>query len=96
MEYAQVETGHVTKMEQISFITGSHSVNEQDLRKNLKFFQVPEASIESTYSKLTMIVLDVFANILKCMYSTRFNGGSVRSGTASEAQSTSNDATPLI
>jgi hypothetical protein len=37
------------KVEQISFVTGSRSVNKQDLRENLKFFQVPEASIQSVY-----------------------------------------------
>ena len=37
------------KVEQISFVTGSRSVNKQDLRKNLKFFQVPESSIQSIY-----------------------------------------------
>ena len=31
-------------VEQISFIVGSRSLTEEDLRKNLKFFQVPEAS----------------------------------------------------
>jgi hypothetical protein len=31
------------QVEQISFIAGSRSLNEQDLRKNLKKFQVPEA-----------------------------------------------------
>jgi hypothetical protein len=66
------------KVEQISFITGTHSVNEEDLRKNLKFFKVPETSIESINSKLTMRVFDVYTNILKCMYSTRFNGGSAK------------------
>jgi len=57
--------------------------------------KVPEAIIESIYSKLTMRVFDKYANILKCMYSTRFNRGSARSGASSEAQSTSNTATPL-
>jgi hypothetical protein len=40
------------KVEQISFVTGSRSENKQDLGKNLKFFQVPEASIQSIYSKV--------------------------------------------
>jgi len=62
------------KVEQISFITGARSVNEQDLRKNLKIFKVPEASIKSINSKLTMRIFDVHANILKCMYNTRFDG----------------------
>jgi hypothetical protein len=61
--------------EQISFVTGSRLVNKQDLGKNLKFFIVPEASIQSVYSKLAMRVFDVYANILKCMYSTRYSGG---------------------
>jgi hypothetical protein len=37
----------VWRVEQISFITGARSVNKQDLIKNLKFFKVPEASIQS-------------------------------------------------
>ena len=40
------------RVEQISFITGSRSLHEEDLRKNLKFCQVPEASIEVIGSKL--------------------------------------------
>jgi hypothetical protein len=42
------------KVEQVSFITGARSVDKQDLSKNLKFFRVPEASIDSIYSKLAM------------------------------------------
>ena len=75
-------------MEQISFVTGARSANKQDLSKNLKFFKVPEASIQSIYSKLAMRVFDVYANILKCMYSTRFIGASTRSEASAEAQST--------
>jgi hypothetical protein len=62
------------KVEQGRFITVTRSVNNQDLSKNLKFFNVPEIIIQSIYSKLTMRVFDVYANILKYMYSTRFNG----------------------
>jgi hypothetical protein len=39
-------------VEQISFITGARSVNKQDLSKNLKFFNVPEACIQSIHSKV--------------------------------------------
>jgi hypothetical protein len=56
-------------------------VNNQDLSKNLKFFKVPEGSIQSIYSKLVMTVFDVYVNILKYMYrqySTRFSGDSTR------------------
>ena len=45
-----------------------------------KFFKVPETSIESIYSKLNMRVFDEYTNILKFMFSTRFNGWSTRSG----------------
>jgi hypothetical protein len=37
---------------------------------------VPNASIEPIRSKLAMKIFDEYANILKGMYSTRFNGGS--------------------
>ena len=63
-------------------------MDKQDLSKNLKFFRVPETSINSIYSKLAMKVFDVYANILKCMYSTRFSGGATRSEVSPNAQST--------
>jgi hypothetical protein len=47
------------RVEQIIFITGARSLNKQDLSKKLKFFNVPEASIQSIYSKLAMRVFDV-------------------------------------
>ena len=53
------------RVDQITFITGARSVNKQDLSKNLKFFNVSEASIQSIYSKLTLRVFDVYANIFK-------------------------------
>ncbi len=71
-------------------------MNKQDLSKKLKFFNLPEASIQSIYSKLAMRVFDVYANILKCMYSTRFSGGPTRLEASSEAQQTPIVVTPLI
>ena len=76
------------KVEQVIFITGARSVDKQDLSKNLKLFRVPEGSINSIYSKLAMRVFDVYANILKCMYSTRFSGDTIRSETSSDAHPT--------
>ena len=61
--------------------TGLHS-------DNMKFFGVPKASISSIYSKLAMRTFDVYANILKSMYSTRFNGGATRSEASSDVQPT--------
>ena len=63
--------------------------------KNLKFFRVPEASVQSIYSKLGMRVFDVYTNILKCMYSTRFSGGSTMLEDSSDAQATPIVATSL-
>jgi hypothetical protein len=83
------------KVEQISFITGARSVDKQDFSKNLKFFRVPEASISSIHSKLAMRAFDVYANILKCMYSTRSSGGATRSEASSDAQPTPSVVTSL-
>ena len=49
---------------QKSFIAGARSLNEQDLHDNLAYIR----------SKLAFKILDEYANILKGMYSTRFNG----------------------
>ena len=76
------------KVEQVSFITGARSVDKRDFSKNMRFFRVPEASINSIYSKLAMRSFDVYANILKCMYITRLNGGATRSETSSDTQPT--------
>ena len=63
-------------------------MDKQDLSKNLTFFRVPEASINSIHSKLAMRVFDVYTNILKYMYITRFNGGATRSEASPNAQPT--------
>jgi hypothetical protein len=42
------------KVEQVSFVTGAQSVDKRDFSKNMRFFKVPEASINSIYSKLAM------------------------------------------
>jgi hypothetical protein len=61
----------------------------------LKFFRVPEARVQSIYCKLAMRVFDVYVNILKDMYSTRFSGGSTMSEASSDAQPTPIVATSL-
>jgi hypothetical protein len=68
----------------------------RSLSKNLKFFNVSEDSIQSKYSKLAMRVFDVYTNILKCMYNTRFRGGPRRLEASPEAQPTPIVVTPLI
>jgi hypothetical protein len=57
-----------------SLITGARSLNEQDLSINLECFKDSQASIESIRSKLALKILDEYSNILKDMFSTRFNG----------------------
>ncbi len=60
------------KVDQVSFITGA----EEELKKNLTFFEVPPASIEPIRAKLVLKIFDEYANILKGMYSIRCNGRS--------------------
>jgi hypothetical protein len=76
------------KVDQVSFITGARSIDKRDFRINMELFGVPEASISSIYSKLAMRTFDVYAGILKCMYSTRFDGGTTGSEASSETQPT--------
>jgi hypothetical protein len=47
---------------------------QQDLYDNLAYFKVPQAGIEPIRSKLAFKILAEYANILRGMYSTRFNG----------------------
>ena len=70
------------KVEQFSFITGTRSLNEEELKKNLTFFRVPPASIEPIRAKLAMKIFDEYGNILKGMYSIRYNGRSDHGGTS--------------
>jgi hypothetical protein len=63
-------------VEQISFIAGARFLNEAELKINIDFFKVPNAIIKPIRSKPTMKIFDVYANILKGMYSIRFNGRS--------------------
>jgi hypothetical protein len=44
------------------------------LHDNLAYFKVPQVGIDSIRSKLVFKIFDEYANILKGMYSTRFNG----------------------
>ena len=69
------------KVDQVSFITGARSLNEEELKKNLTFFEVPPVSIEPIRAKLAMKIFDEYANILKGMYSIRCNGRSDHGGT---------------
>jgi hypothetical protein len=59
----------------LGFIAGARSLNEESLRKNLQAFNIPQAGIEASRSKLTMKILDEYANIFRGMYNGRFNLG---------------------
>ena len=67
-------------VEQITFITGPRSLNEEELKKNLDYFKVPSVSLETIRSKLALKIFDEYANIQKSMYSIRFNGRSDHGG----------------
>jgi hypothetical protein len=78
------------------FITGARSLNEQDLHKNLAYFKVPQAVIESIRSKLVFTIFDEYANILKGMYSTRFNGCPRDNGTHDQMDSVPDGPIPPL
>ncbi len=69
-------------LHQRSFIAGARSLNEEELKENLEYFKVPSPSIDSIRTKLDMTIFDEYANILKGMYSIRFNGRSNLGGTS--------------
>ncbi len=68
------------KVEQVSFITGTRSLNEEEIKKNLAYFEVPSASVEPIRAKLVMVIFDEYTNILKGMYSSKCLVVSVMSG----------------
>ena len=70
------------KVEQVIFITGARSLNEEEFKTNLTYFEVPPVSIEPIRAKLAMKIFDEYANILKGMYSIRYNGRSDHGGTS--------------
>ena len=56
-------------VEQVSFVAGARSLNEEELKKNLEYFKVPSASrLEPIRTKLAMKIFDEYANILQGMY----------------------------
>ena len=67
---------------QVSFVEGARSLNETELKKNLEYFEVPSTSVEPIRTKLVMMIFDEYANVLKGMYSIRFNGRSDLGGTS--------------
>jgi hypothetical protein len=58
---------------QSRFVEGARSLNEVEFKENLEYFMVPSASIDSIWTKLVMTIFDEYTNILKGMYSIRFN-----------------------
>jgi hypothetical protein len=70
------------KVEQVSFVSGTRSLNEQELKKKLAYFEVPSTSIELIRVKLPLTIFDEYANTLKGMYSIRFNGRPEHGGTS--------------
>ncbi len=65
-----------------SFIAVARFLNEAELKENLEYFKVSSASVILIRTKLAMTIFDEYANILKGMYSTRFNGRADLGGTS--------------
>jgi hypothetical protein len=53
-------------------------------QENLAYFEVPPGSIEPIRSKLAMKIFDEYTNVLKGMYSIRFNGRSDHGDTSTQ------------
>jgi hypothetical protein len=81
---------------QENFITGARSLNEKDLHDNLAYFKVPETDIDSIRSKLDLKMFDEYANILKGMYSTRFNGRPKNNGDHDQMDTTPDGPSPPL
>jgi hypothetical protein len=80
-------------VKQKNFISGARSLDEGDLHDNLTYFKVPQTGIDSIRSKLVFKIFDEYANILKGMYSTRFNGHPKNKGDHDQMDTT-RDLTP--
>ena len=48
-----------------TFVTGTRSLNEEEIKKNLFYFEVPSGGVEPIRVKLTMTIFDEYTNILK-------------------------------
>ncbi len=70
------------KVEQVSFIAGARSLNEEEFKNNLAYFEVPSTSVEPIHVKLVLKIFDEYTNITKGMYSIRFNGRPDHGGTS--------------
>ncbi len=76
---------YIRVVDQVSFITGARSLNEEDLCKNLQVIKVPQVDIETIHSKfkLAMTLYDEYEMLLPCvrqglLLRTRNTGGVVR------------------
>ena len=79
------------RVEQVSFIAGARSLNEEELKKNLAYFKVPSTSVEPIRTKLAMKIFDEYTNILKGMYSIRFNDRPDHGGMSARPANESSD-----
>jgi hypothetical protein len=80
------ESGVICLLEfkRISNVTSHYIVRARSvaMAENLEYFKVPSASVESIRTKLSMTIFDEYANILKGIYSIRFDGRSDLGGTS--------------
>ena len=81
----------VWTVHQRSFIAGARSLNETELKENLEYFKVPSSTVELIRTKLAMTIFDEYANILKGMYSIRFNGRADLGGTSARSDTGRSD-----
>jgi hypothetical protein len=75
------------------FIAGGKISEREGLTRQpgLAYCKVPEEGFKSIRSKLAFKILDEYANILKGMYSTRFNGQRKNDGDHDQMDATPNN-----
>ena len=81
-------------VEQVNFIAGARSLNEEELKENLEYFKVPIVSMETIRFKLTMKIFDEYAlrsvqltedPTTGTLQTTHFGGPRLLSSTLSES-----------
>ena len=85
------ESGQRRGRPQLKSLKSALVITIQRIKKILAYFEVPSTSVEPIRVKLVMTIFDEHTNILKGMYSIRFNGRSDHGGTSVRPENGSSD-----
>ena len=85
---------HGWGVKQVGFIAAARLLKEEDLRKNLQIFKVPQAGINLILSKLVMEIYNEYSSILRDMYNVRFNGSTTDQVIPTQVKSDTQETPP--